>query len=112
VIAEPTGEGHVKGSLTNTEVLDRCRQAVAAEAGHLGGVGDRFPPGGCSSLIFGRLGAAATMSSAVDAVDSRMRSEYGAAERLLRDVERAIGAVETSVRNVDDESARGLTTAV
>lgn len=100
------------GSLTNTEVLDRCRQAVAAEAGHLGGAGDTFPPGGCLSSIFGRLDAATTMAAAVDALDSRMRSEFDAAERLLKDVERAIGAVETSVRNVDDESARGLTTVV
>jgi len=97
------------GSRTNTEVLDQCRQAVAAEAGHLGGAGDAFSAGGCPSSIFGRLGAAATMAGAVDAVERRMRSEFDAAERLLRDVERAIGAVETSVRGVDDESARGLT---
>jgi hypothetical protein len=100
------------GSLTNTEVLDLCRQAVAAEAGHLGGAGDTFSADGCPSSIFGRLGAAAAMAGAVDAVDSRMRSEFGAAERLLRGVERAVGAVETSVRDVDNESARGLTATV
>jgi hypothetical protein len=52
------------------------------------------------------------VSGAVNAVDSRMRSEFDAAERLLRDLERAIGAVEASVRDVDGESARGLTAAV
>jgi len=102
----------VTGLLINTEVLDHCRQAVAAEAGHLGGAGDMFPSGGCPASIFGRLGAAAAMSGAVAAVDGRMRSEFDAAERLLRDVERAIGAVEASVRDVDGESARGLTVAV
>lgn len=100
------------GLLVNTEVLDRCRQTVAAEAGHLGGAGDMFPPGGCPSSIFGRLGAAATVAGAVDALERRMRSEFDAAERLLRAVERAIGAVETTVRDVDEESARGLTAAV
>jgi hypothetical protein len=105
----PTTGSLTTGSLTNTEALDQCRQAVAAEAGHLGGAGDTFSAGGCPSSVFGRLAAAAAMAGAVDAVGSRMRSELDAAERLLRDVERAIGAVEKSVRDVDDESARGLT---
>ena len=95
-------------SQINTDALDRCRQAVAAEAGHLGGAGDPFPDGGCSPTIFGRLDAAAMMATAVDGVDRRMRAEFAAAERLLRAVEQAIGAVEASVRDVDHEAARGL----
>ena len=97
-------------SQISTEALDRCRQAVAAEAGHLGGAGDTFPDGGCPTTIFGRLGASAAMAEAVDAIDRRMRDEFAAAERLLRAVEQAVGAVEESVRAVDGEAARGLTT--
>ena len=97
-------------SQTSTEELDRCRQAAAAEAGHLGGAGDMFPDGGCPSTIFGRLDAAAAMAAAVDTVDRRMRDEFAAAERLLRAVEEAVGAVEASVRAVDDEAARSLST--
>jgi hypothetical protein len=99
-------------SRTNSLALDQCRQAVAAEAGHLGGAGDTLPGGGCPSTIFGTLNSAGSMAGAVNAVDGRMRSEFEAAERLLRDVEQAIGAVEASVANVDEESARGLTATV
>lgn len=98
-------------SQTNTDVLDQCRQAAAAEAGHLGGAGDSFPDGGCSPATFGRLTTSAAMASAVDALDRRMRAELEAAERLLLAVEQAIGAVETSVRDVDDAVAHGLPTA-
>lgn len=96
-------------SQTNTEVLDRCRQAAAAEAGHLGGVGDSFPDGGCAPITFGTLDAAARMAAAVDALDRRMRAEFGAAETLLQSVERAVSAVETTVRDVDDRAANSLT---
>jgi hypothetical protein len=95
-------------SQTDTEVLDRCRQAASAEAGHLGGAGDQFPEGGCSPTIFGRLSASAAMASAVDALDVRMRTELAAAERLLLAVEQAIGAVEASVRDADDAAAQAL----
>jgi hypothetical protein len=99
-------------SQVNTEVLDRCRQAAAAEAGHLGGAGDTFPDGGCAPTTFGELNASTAMATAVDALDRRIRAEFTAAERLLRSVEQAIGAVESGVRDVDDQAARGLTGTV
>lgn len=96
----------------NTDVLDQCRQAAAAEAGRLGGAGDTFPDGGCPAAAFGRLDASATMASAVDAFDRAMRAEFEAAERLLRSVEQAVGAVETTVRDAEAEATRGFTTVV
>ena len=99
-------------SQINTDVLDQCRQSAAGEAGHLGGAGDTFPDGGCASTVFGKLSAAATMAAAVDAVDRGMRAEFTAAERLLLAVEQTVGAVETTVRDTDDEAARGFTTVV
>jgi len=97
-------------SQTSTEVLDQCRQAAAAEAGHLGGAGDSFPDGGCDPAAFGRLAASTAMAAAVDVLDRRMRGELDAAERLLRAVEEAIGAVETGVRDTDRAAAAGLST--
>jgi class 3 adenylate cyclase len=98
-------------SQTNFEAIDQARQAVAGEAGHLGGAGDAFT-GGCGTGIFGKLNPSAQLAAAVNALAERMRTELGAAERLLRLVESAIGAVETTVRNVDDDAARRLSTTV
>jgi hypothetical protein len=95
-------------SQTSTEVLDQCRQAVATEAGHLGGAGDSFPDGGRPRAAFGRLAASAAMAGAVDALDRRMHADFEAAERLLLAVERAIGSVEASVLTTDRAAATGL----
>lgn len=97
-------------SVTDTQALDTCRQAAATEAARLGGAGDTFPDGGCSPTTFGRLAASATAASAVDAMDRHLRTEFAAAERLLLAVEQALDAVETSVRNADDDSATRLST--
>lgn len=96
---------------THSEVLDQCRQAVSAEAGHMGGAGDTFPDGGAPSTMFGKLGSSASMASSVNMVDSRMRAEFGAAERLLRNTEQAVGAVEATVRSTDDNATTNLSPA-
>jgi hypothetical protein len=98
-------------SQTNTEALGQCRQAAAREAGHLGGAGDTFV-GGCSPTTFGRLEAGAELAAAVNGFDVRMCADLAAGERLLRLVEAAIGAVESTVRDTDDQNARRLSSTV
>jgi hypothetical protein len=98
-------------SQTSTEALDQCRQAAATEAGHLGGASDTMV-GGCSATSFGRLDAAAELAAAVNAFDARMRADLAAGERLLRLVEAAIGAVESTVRDTDGQAARRLSSTV
>lgn len=71
--------------------IGRARQAIGAEAGKFGSVGDGIPQN-VDAGMFGTLGNSSAVASAVSALCSSLRSEYGKAETLVSAIERALDA--------------------
>ncbi|MBV9846876.1 MAG: hypothetical protein JOZ47_17675 [Kutzneria sp.] len=94
----------------NFDAIDGCRATMSGQSGQFGGLGDGFTTGaGTSAGIFGDLDASAGLSGAVDTATKSAHDELHAAEELLRKVERALDAVQTSVRDAEQSNAKGLT---
>jgi hypothetical protein len=71
--------------------IGSARQAIGAEAGKFGSVGDGIPQNVAAGM-FGTLGNSSAVASAVSALCSSLRSEYAKAETLVSAIERALDA--------------------
>jgi len=71
--------------------ISQARQAIGAEAGRFGSVGDGVPQN-VNAGMFGTLGNSGAVASAVSALCSSLRSEYAKAETLVGAIERALDA--------------------
>ncbi len=92
----------------NAEAMEGCRIAVSAQAGHLGGVGDRIGGADLPAGALGGLDAAGALSGAVSQFRQKLTQDFHAAEQLLIGVERALDAVQTSVAEVEAANTAGL----
>jgi len=82
----------VSGSSTyNATDIGAARQAIGAEAGKFGSVGDGIPQS-VDAGMFGTLGNSGAVASAVSALCASLRSEYAKAETLVGAIERALDA--------------------
>lgn len=71
--------------------IGQARQAIGAEAGKFGSVGDGIPQS-VDAGMFGTLGNSAAVASAVSALCTSLRNEYAKAETLVTAIERALDA--------------------
>ena len=92
----------------NTEAMEQCRTTVSSQAGQFGAIGDGFSNQHGNSDIFGKLGAASTMQSAVTAMDQAGTQEFEAAEKVLRKVEGALDAIQTNVTDTEEANKNSL----
>lgn len=93
----------------NLAQLDHFRSASATEAGRLGALGDTLELTPDPS-IFGRNGAAGEVDAAIMVLSGHMQREFSRAEELLRDVSRAIDAVQSAIEAADRTGRRNLGT--
>jgi cell wall-associated NlpC family hydrolase len=96
----------------NLAQLDHFRATSATEAGRLGALGDELDltP---DPAIFGKNGAASGVDAAIMVMAGHLQREFTRAEALLRDVSRAIDAVQSAIEAADRTGKRdfGTTTA-
>ena len=86
----------------NSEAMEQCRTTVSSQAGQFGAIGDGFSGQHGNADIFGKFGASGAISGAVNAMDQAGAQEFEAAEKVLRKVESAIDAIQSSVADVED----------
>lgn len=92
----------------NMEALEGCRSTLEGKAGPVGAIGDGFENNHVDSAIFGKLGAAGDVASAIGDVDSAAKREFDAAEQRLRSASSALDAVRTSVEETDQANADAM----
>ena len=92
----------------NTEAMEQCRTTVSSQAGQFGAIGDGFSNQYGNPDIFGKLGASGAVSSAVSAMDQAGAQEFEAAEKVLRKVESALDAIQTSVHDVEEANKNSM----
>ena len=71
--------------------IGAARQAIGAEAGKFGSVGDGVPQN-VDAGMFGTLGNSGAVASAVSDLCTTLRTEYAKAETLVGAIERALDA--------------------
>lgn len=93
----------------NLAQLDHFRTASATEAGRLGALGDglNLTP---DPAIFGKNGAAAALDAAIMTMSGSIQREFSRAEELLKDVSRAIDAVQSAIEAADQSGKRSFGT--
>ncbi|MCP2262100.1 hypothetical protein LX15_005832 [Streptoalloteichus tenebrarius] len=105
------GLAGVAVSQFNSEALEQCRTTVSSQASQFGAIGDGFPNQCGNPSIFGKLGSSGGLSSAVDRFTALVGEEFAAAESLMGKVERALDAVQQSVRQAEDAAVHAMTPA-
>ncbi|WP_146231355.1 hypothetical protein [Lentzea atacamensis] len=92
----------------NTEAMEQCRTTVSSQAGQFGAIGDGFSNQYGNPDIFGKLGASGALSGAVTAMDQAGSQEFEAAEKVLRKVESALDAIQTTVQDTEEANKNSL----
>jgi hypothetical protein len=93
----------------DVEAINACMRAAQEAKPKFGELADGFPEVCTSPAVYGTLPSSGAVSAALDAVNSAMHSELGAAETTLEQVARALDAVAQSVRNTEDNNVRSMT---
>ncbi|WP_346129720.1 hypothetical protein [Lentzea roselyniae] len=92
----------------NIEAMEQCRTTVSSQAGQFGAIGDGFSNQYGNPDIFGKLGASGALSGAVTAMDQAGSQEFEAAEKVLRKVESALDAIQTTVQDTEEANKNSL----
>jgi hypothetical protein len=93
----------------NIDAINACMQKAQDYKPKFGEISDSFPQVCTDSSVYGNLPSSAAVSSAVDALNTAMHTQFDAAESKLDQVARALDAVVRSVQNQEDNSARRMT---
>jgi hypothetical protein len=91
----------------NLDAIEHCRTSVSTLTGPAAAVGDDLPkdvPG----AMFGTLPNAHLMADAVNGLITAVVGEYDKAGTVLSSVDRALDAILTTVKNVEDGNAQNL----
>ena len=96
------------GAKFNNEAMEQCRTTVSSQAGQFGAIGDGFSNQYGNPDIFGKLGASGAISGAVTALDQAGSQEFEAAEKVLRKVESALDAIQTTVADAEEANKNSL----
>ena len=91
------------------DAIDACMRKAQDCKPRFGEISDTFPDVCTDSSVYGTLPSSAAVSAAVDALNSVMHKEFGAAETKLDQVARSLDAVVQSVQNTDHNSVRSMT---
>lgn len=93
----------------NIDAINACMRKAQDYKPKFGEISDSFPQVCTDSSIYGDLPSSAALSSAVDALNTAMHTQFDAAESKLDQVARALDAVVRSVQNQEDNSVRTMT---
>jgi hypothetical protein len=93
----------------NIDAINECMRKAQDYKPKFGEISDSFPEVCTDSSVYGTLPSSAAVSQAVDALNSVLHKEFGAAEAKLDQVARALDAVVTSVQNTEDNNVRSMT---
>ena len=93
----------------NIDAINACMQKAQDYKPKFGEISDSFPQVCTDPAAYGELPSSAAVSSAVDALNTAMHTQFDAAEAKLDQVARALDAVVQSVQNAEDNSTRALT---
>ena len=93
----------------NIDAINACMQKAQDYKPKFGEISDSFPQVCTDSAAYGRLPSSAAVSSAVDALNTAMHTQFDAAETKLDQVARALDAVVQSVQNQEDNSVQRMT---
>ena len=91
----------------NLDAIEHCRTAVSTLHGPAGAAGDDLPKNVPASM-FGELAHSGDVAAAVNALTTKASDEYDKADTVLQGVDRALDAILTTVKNVEDGNARNL----
>jgi len=91
----------------NLDAIEHCRSSVSSLTGPAAAVGDDLPKDVAASM-FGELASSSDMASAVNALTAKVIGEYDKAGTVLQGVDRALDAILTTVKNVEDGNAQNL----
>lgn len=92
----------------NATDITQARQAIGAEAGRFGSVGDAVPDDVAAGM-FGTLPNSAALARAAGALCSSVRREYAKAESLVGAIERALDSNLTSNHETEQHNTRAFT---
>jgi hypothetical protein len=93
----------------NTDAINACMRKAQDYKPKFGGIADKFPEVCTNPALYGQLPSSGAVYSAVDAVNSLMHKEIGAAETKLDQVARALDAVVQSVGNTETNNVTSMT---
>lgn len=92
----------------NVADITRARQAIGAEAGRFGSVGDAVPAD-VGAGMFGTLPNSAAVARAAGALCSSLRAEFARAESLAGAIERALDSNLTSSGETEESNKQAFT---
>lgn len=93
----------------NTTDMNQARQAIGAEAGKFGAVGDGVPTS-VDAGMFGTLANSATLAQAASALCAAVRSEYTKAESLVGAIERTLDSNMSNSGTTEQQGQQSFTT--
>ncbi|HEY0451582.1 hypothetical protein [Actinophytocola sp.] len=96
----------------NVEAINACMQKAQDYTSKYGEIADTFPQICSVPTAYGELPSSAAISSAVDAVNGMLNTEFSAAESRLDGVARALDAVSRTVGDTDHAHAHAMTQQV
>ncbi|MGH3759533.1 hypothetical protein [Actinophytocola sp.] len=96
----------------NTDAINACMQKAQDYKPKFGEIADTFPQVCSVPTAYGTLPSSAALSSAVDALNGMLNTEFGAAESRLDGVARALDAVSRTVGDTDQAHADAMTQRV
>jgi hypothetical protein len=96
----------------NVDAINACMQKAQDYKPKFGEIADTFPQVCSVSTAYGTLPSSAAISSAVDALNSMLNTEFSAAESKLDGVARALDSVSRTVGDTDQAHADAMTQQV
>ena len=96
----------------NIDAINACMQKAQDYKPKFGEIADTFPQVCSVPTPYGKLPSSAGLSSAVDALNGMLNTEFTAAEGRLDGVARSLDAVTRTVRGTDQAHADAMTQPV
>jgi hypothetical protein len=96
----------------NIDAINACMQKVQDYKPKFGEIADTFPQVCSVPTAYGTLPSSGALSSAVDALNGMLNTEFGAAESRLDGVARSLDAVSRTVGDTDQAHADAMTQRV
>ncbi|HEV7647555.1 MAG TPA: hypothetical protein VGP26_05280 [Actinophytocola sp.] len=93
----------------NIEAINTCMQKAQDYKPKFGQIADTFAQAATSAAAYGNLPSSAALAGAVDALNSKLNSEFGAAESRLDGVAHSLDAVTRTVGDTDQAHADAMT---
>jgi hypothetical protein len=93
----------------NIDAINACMQKAQDFKPKFGEIADTFAQGASTPAAYGKLPSSGAISSAVDALNGMLNSEFSAAESRLDGVARTLDTVARTVDDTDQAHAAAMT---